>query len=257
MKKAQPVALIGSGKLTDSPVTRVLRGSSALGPVLATSYRLASRIANSLRAGHAVKGYAELDSCRLILLSVPHEVLPSVIGSLAAAEIDWTNKAVVLCSMLRDSSELSAISALGAAVGSLSPIPGFEDAIYLLEGDADAVLESGRLLKQQRKRVVAVARNHKPYYLAALTCTGSLAFALQLAAVESLRHAGIPSTLGLNMIEKQLMKTLRSYAKAGRKVYSPPRALAVQLRALSASDPELAHYLEQSARLAARLLEKR
>jgi len=257
MKKAQPVALIGSGKLTDSPVTRLLRQSSALGPVMAPSYRLASRIANSLRAGHPVKDYEELDPCRLILLSVPVDILPSILTSLARSEINWTDKAVVLCNMLRDSNELSSLSALGASVGSLSSIPGFEDALYLIEGDGVAVRESGRLIKQQGRRFVAIERNRKPLYLAALTCTGSLAFAMQFAASECLRHVGIPSTLGLTILEKQMMKTLRSYAKAGRKVYSPPRALASQIRALGTTDPELAHYLEQSAKLAARLLEKR
>ena len=256
MKKAQPVALIGSGRLTDSPVTRLLRSSPALGPVMAPSYRLASRIANSLRAGHAAKDYAELDHSRLILLAVPHEVLPSIIASLTTAEINWTNKAVVLCNMLRDSSELSALSGLGASVGSLSPIPGSEDALYLIEGDAAAIRESSRLLTQQHKRAVAIERNRKPFYLAALTCTGSLAFALQLAASECLRHAGISSTVALSILEKQLKKTLRSYAKAGRKVYPPPRALSNQLRTLASTDPELAHYLEQSAKLATRLLEK-
>lgn len=256
MKKAQPVALIGSGRLTDSPVTRLLKGSAALGPVMAPSFRLASRIANSLRAGHAVKDYSELDSCRVILLSIPPETLPSVIANLSAAEINWTNKSVVLCSRLRDSSELISLSTRGASIGSLSPIPGFEDALYLLEGDAAAIRESSRLLKQQHKRVVAIERDHKQFYLAAQTCTASLAFALQLAAAECLGRAGISSTLALSILEKQLMKTLRSYAKAGRKVYPPPTGLANQLRALSSIEPELAHYLEQGSKLASRLVDK-
>lgn len=255
MKKAQPVALIGSGRLTDSPLTRLLRGSPALGPVMAPSYRLASRIANTLRTGQAVKDYAALNGSRLILLAVPHETLPSIVDGLTAAKIEWPGKTVILCSSLRDSTELSALSALGASVGTLTTVPGFEDALYLIEGDPEAIRESSRLLKQRHKRIVAIERQRKAFYLAALTCTGSLAFALQLAAADCLRHAGIPSTLALGIVEKQLMKTLRSYAKAGRKVYPPPRGLAVQLRALIEREPELAHYLEKSAELAARLME--
>ncbi len=58
MKKAQSVGLIGTGSLTDSPLTRFWWLSERLGPVKSASYRVASRIANMLQAGHPVKDYA-------------------------------------------------------------------------------------------------------------------------------------------------------------------------------------------------------
>jgi hypothetical protein len=76
MKKAQSVGLIGTGSLTDSPLTRFRWLSERLGPVKSASYRVASRIANMLRAGHPVKDYVEFESCELILICVPEDTVP-------------------------------------------------------------------------------------------------------------------------------------------------------------------------------------
>jgi len=256
MKRAKPVALIASGKLTGLPVTALLRLWAQLGPVMAPSYRLASRIANSFRAGHPVKDYAEFDACRLILVLVPDQVLPKVIAGMLSAAVCWRGKAVVLCSSRLDSSELSAFSAHGASIGSLSPIPGFEDSRYLIEGDPLALRESKQLVEHRHERVVPIERALKPLYLASLTCTGSLLFALLAAASECLRQAGVPSSLATTLLDKQVGKTLRSYLKAGRKAYPPPQELSKQVSALMATDPELAQYLEQSSCLAEHLMEK-
>ncbi len=185
MKRVKPVALVGAGNFTDSSLTRFLRFSDQLGPVKSPSYRLASRISNIFRSGHPVKDYAELDACRLILVCVPDKTLPKVVSEMAASGISWQGKAIVLCSMWLDSSHLSELSAHGGSIGSLSPIPGFEgleDFRYLVEGDKLAILEAKRLLAHQRQRVIAIERSLKPFYLAALTCTGDLLFALMVAA---------------------------------------------------------------------------
>src|SRR5260370_35630402 len=118
MKKATPVALIGAGKLAGSPVARFQWLSKQLGPVKSSSFRLASRIANSLRAGHPGKDYAEFDACRLILVSVPDEMLPRVVGELASAGISWRGKAVVVCTAWLNSRSFEALSRARAAVGS-------------------------------------------------------------------------------------------------------------------------------------------
>ena len=253
MKKARQVALIASGKFTDSPVTRLLRLYDRLGPVLSPSYRVASRLANSLRAGHPVKGYTEVDACRLIVISVPDEKLPQMVNELASSGICWDGKVVMLCSTWLGSCELEMLAARGAAVGSISPIPGFEDSWYLVEGDKLAIQETKRLVQRGQRRLVTIERHRKPFYLASLTCTGSLIFALLVAAAEALRHAGVTQVEAGEMLERHCQKTLRSYRKAGRNGFPAVREIPKQLRALMAADPELAYYVEQSARLAARM----
>jgi predicted short-subunit dehydrogenase-like oxidoreductase (DUF2520 family) len=260
MKRAKPVALVGAGNLTDSPLTRFLKQSDQLGPVKSQSYRLASRISNIFRAGHPVKNYAELDACGFILVCVPDQMLPKIVSELAESGISWRGKAVVLCSMLLDSSHLAELCARGGSIGSLSPVPGFdglEDFRYLVEGDKLAILEAKRLLANHRQGVIAIERSLKPFYLAALTCTGNLLFALLVAASESLRHAGLSSPVSAAILEKQFGKALRSYLRSGRNISPTPHELSRQLHALSAADPTLAHYIEQSCRISSRLLAER
>jgi predicted short-subunit dehydrogenase-like oxidoreductase (DUF2520 family) len=189
MKKAQSVGLICTGSLTDSPLTRFWWLSERLGPVKSASYRVASRIANMLQAGHPVKDYAEFESCDLILVCVPEETVPEVVSEMASAGISWRGKAVVLCSTWLDSGELHQLSALGASVGSISPISGFDDERYLVEGDPLAIRQSKSLVEYRDRRAIAIERPLKPFYLAALTCTGTLLFALLNVASESLRRA--------------------------------------------------------------------
>jgi predicted short-subunit dehydrogenase-like oxidoreductase (DUF2520 family) len=255
MKKAQSVGLIGTGSLTDSPLTRFRWLSERLGPVKSTSYRLASRIANMLQAGHPVRDYTEFEACVLVLVCVSEEDVPRVVSEMLSSGISWRGKAVVLCSTWLDSGALRDLSAHGALVGSINPIPGFDDRRYLAEGDALAIRESKRLLEHRDCRVVAIERPLKPFYLAAFTCTGSLLFALVHVAFEALRHSGVSPGVSATLLERQITRTLRSFLKGGRRAYPEPRELPRQLRALSAASPELEHYFEQSCRLASRLMD--
>src|ERR1700733_1580894 len=259
MKKAPSVGLIGTGNLTDSPLTRFWWLSERLGPVKSATYRVASRIANMLQAGHPVKDYAEFESCTLILVCVPEETVPQVVSELVSSGISWRGKAVVLCSTWLDSVDLRELAARGASVGSISPIPGFpiqgsDDERYLVEGDPFAIRQSKSLVEYRERRAVAIERPLKPFYLAALTCTGTLLFALLRVAFEALRRARISPGLSATLLERQMTRTLRSFLKGGRRAYPPPRELPRQLRALSAGNPELAYYLEQSCHLASLLM---
>jgi predicted short-subunit dehydrogenase-like oxidoreductase (DUF2520 family) len=257
MKKARSVGLIVAGNLTDSPLKRFHWLSERLGPVKSASYRVASRIANMLQAGHPVKDYAKFESCSCILVCVPEEILAQLISEMASAGISWRGKAVILCSTWLDSGELHLLASRGASVGSICPIPGFDDAHFLVEGDALAIRQSKNLVEYRHRRAVAIERPLKPFFLAALTCTGTLLFALLHVASESLRLARVPRTLSGVILEGQLSRSLRAYLKGGLRASAGLHALPRQLQALSSANPELANYLEQTSRLAAQLLAKR
>ncbi len=257
MKKLTSVGLVAAGNLTDSPLARFRWLSTHLGPVKSSSFRVARRIVNIIEAGHAVRDYTDLDHCRTVLLCVPDEQLPKITGELLSADISWRGKAVVLFSTWLDSSQLDEFSRRGAAIGSVSPIPGFDETRYLVEGDRLAIREATSLVADRDRRAVAIERSLKPFYLAALTCTGNLLFTLLLAASEALHRAGVPALLSGNILDRQLSKTFRSFLRGGRNAYPGVRELSPQLHALRSANPALAHYVEQSARLAAQLMEKR
>ena len=67
MKKAKPVALIEAGSFSASPLARFKWPPERLGPVKAPSFRLASRIANRLKAGHPVKDLKAINPANLHL----------------------------------------------------------------------------------------------------------------------------------------------------------------------------------------------
>jgi len=257
MKKSTPVGLVAAGNLTDSPLSRFRWLASRLGPVKSASFRVARRIVNIIEAGHAVRDYADLDSCRTILICVPDDQLPKIIAELLSSEIVWRGKAVVIFSTWLDSSQLDELSRRGAAIGSISPIPGFDETRYLVEGDRLAIRETSSLVEDRERRAVAIEREHKLFYLAALTCTGNLLFTLILAASEALHHAGVPALLSGTILDRQLSRTFRSFLRGGKNAYPEVRELVPQLRALRSVNPALARYIEQSTSLAAQLMEKR
>src|SRR3984885_12977342 len=215
MKKAQSVGLIATGNLTESPLTRFWWLSERLGPVKSASYRVASRIANMLQAGHPVKDYAEFETCDLILVCVHEDTVSQVGSEMVSSGISWEDNSGVLWSPWLDSGELRELSARGASVGSISPIPGFDDERYLVEGDPMAIRQSKSLVEHRGRRAVAVERPLKPFYLAALTCTGTLLCALLRVAFESLQHAAGPPALSATLLERQMNRTLRSFLKGG------------------------------------------
>src|SRR5437660_9487619 len=98
MSRRQQVGLIAAGKLTDSPLVRMWALRERLGPVKASSMRVASRIANSLRAGHPVGDYEKFEGCGLILISVPDALLPKIVAELSTQPLTWADKTLVLCS---------------------------------------------------------------------------------------------------------------------------------------------------------------
>lgn len=257
MKRAKSVALIGAGKLTDSSLSRFYWLSDRLGPVKSSSFRLASRIANQLRAGYPVKDYLEFQESELILICVPDPMVPEVLQDLASAPIDFKGKAVVLSSLWEDSGELQQFSERGAAIGSICLIPGFDDLRYLVEGDRLAVFHCRRLVEHRDRKAVTIERSLKPFYLAALACTGSVLFSVLIAADQALRTAGVASADSSTILQKQVSRTLRTFVRTGGKSRSMSHDLSGQARALAATNPDLARYMEQSARFAEKLVENR
>jgi len=256
MKRPKSVALVGGGNFSSSSLARFWSLSEKLGPVKASSFRLASRIANALRAGYPVKDFAEFNTCTVVLISVPDRSLLEVIAQLGSAGISWRGKSVILCSECRGSCDLRELAVRGAATASLTAIPGFHNSRFLLEGDRRAVQHAKHLIETREVHSVTIEGGLKPLYLAALTCTTSLLFPLIMVATEALRRANVPAAASKSILEKQILNCLRSYARGGKRAYEPPQELFTQLHALSARDPRFAHYVEQSSRLAEQVLHR-
>ncbi len=216
MKKPLRVALVGAGQFSGSPLSHVPGLAEHLGPVKAPSFRVASRIANSLRGGTAVNRYEDFAECALILINVPDALAPEIAAELACSELTWKDKAVVLCSDRLDAGSLAGLARLGAITGSLSVVPGFEDSWLLLEGGKPVEREMRPLIKRRGVRITVVAEGSKARYLDGLDRLGR-AFVPQVRdALESMRAAGISNAQAFAILEKQAARTMRSCFRSGK-----------------------------------------
>ena len=182
---------------------------------------------------------------------------PKLLPSCLRPKSLWRGKAVVLCSTWLDSSELHQLAQAAPPLAPLARFPASTKPATWWRATGSPYAKPRSLVEDRDRRAIAIERPLKPFYLAALTCTGTLLFTLLLAASEALHRAGIPALLSGNILDRQLAKTFRSFLRGGRNAYPAVRELSPQLRALRSVNSSLADYIEQSAELAAQLVEKR
>lgn len=251
------MALVGAGRVSASLIARLPRLSQRLGPVAAQSYRLASRIANSLGAGFAVKSYEECATARIFLLCVPELRLERVVQDLARCGISWSGKVVVICDTRMGSGPADPLRELGAAAGSLQLIEkSSPQRQFLIEGDAVAVRESRRLIQQMHGRAFEIDRERLPIYWAGISFATSLFTPLMDASACLFTQAGIDSQTAMRLSGSFFQESLRSYLRAGRKSWKGALAegdmerLASEMEALERMNPRLARHYRASVQFA-------
>jgi hypothetical protein len=233
--KALRAGLICAGGVSKSFIARLPALLRTVGPVKATSLRVARRIANSLRAGHPVEDYATLNRCALIWIALPEAALDRVLRELSS-EISISGKMMVICGTARSSTGLCAGSA------TLDAIPGDEHTL-VAEGDADALRELRRLASAERRRLIEIPAAAKSSYLAGVHLASDLLLPYVDAAVEMLRASGFSRSQATQIAEGLGTGVLRAYAKAGRKAWSGAMTLDLRgsrerdLGAIRGADP--------------------
>jgi predicted short-subunit dehydrogenase-like oxidoreductase (DUF2520 family) len=260
MKRLRPAALVGAGRLSTSFLSRLPGLIDYLGPIKAQTYRLASRLANNLRAGYSVKTYEELDDSRIILIAVPDPDLRKTVDDLARAKVHWRGKVAVVCGTSSDSNQLGALMSAGAATASLDEIDGFEGSKYVAEGHNRALREIRRLIERNGAKMLQLRPRQKAVYAAGVSFATSLITPLIEASFECLSRAGLTPARASSVIGTLVERSVRGYAKAGKKAWSGPLAHGYsveamrQADALARIDPLLSEYFEQNCRFALRLL---
>ena len=167
--------LLGAGAVSRSFISRLPRKAEEIGPVCALSYRVASRIANSLRAGVASKNVAELDGVPTILLCSNVQSLERLLLLLAGGKIDWPGKRVLLCDTVCDalfgmgdgSSVFRRFRDAGASLASMCQmeLPGR----YLLQGDGEATKDARAIVRKLEGRAIQLPPNRAALFQAGMT----------------------------------------------------------------------------------------
>lgn len=242
--KLQGLGLVCTGGVTRSFVARLPALLSRLGPIKASSFRVARQISGSLRAGQASSHYSALELCPLICFAVPESMLERALHDFAAqAPIHRTM--LVLCDSERESGAIP-LDGTGARVASLNAIPDSRDRIFAAEGHRDTLRAIRRLLEEDGRKLIELEPGAKPLLFAGLRFAAPLLLPWIAAAIESLRAAGLSRGEAAAIAEHIGTRTLRRYAKAG--VRSWNKKTAATLR--HALEHDLEHIRRCDARLA-------
>lgn len=247
MSAAPRTALIATGPVSASWVAKLPGLRLNLEFVKAGSLRVASRIANTLHAGFAVDHYEDLRHAELILIAIPAQDLPDILTEFARASLHWERHVIILCGNRLDTQYLHPLRELGARIGSLDIMDGFDDQRFLFEGDRPALQRLKRLVEAKGKaKIVEMEERRRAVYEAGLTFANGMAFQLIAAAIEAMRGAGLPEKQAAIAVETALMRALRAYVHGGRRGWTGPLAegdrheLSRQYQGLLETNPALA-----------------
>lgn len=236
MNKLRPVALLASGKLMQSFLLSVPGFRERIGPVKASSLRVASRIANTLQAGFPVADCAQLGDCPAIFVCVPDEALARTMLELADSPLDWAGRMVVLCDSLHTTASLGGVSACGAYTASITATPG-SGAMIIVEGHRAAIANLKPMLGRAAHMIRIDARQKANYFRALKIA--SLSAPLAAMAGERLRECGLTPAETKSLVQSTFQHAIHAYVKCGRKVLSTAgdvHSIAALRRALTGAD---------------------
>lgn len=247
MESRHRYGILAAGAVSGSLIGRLPSRRRDVGPVCAVSYRVASRIANTLRAGYPVRTADELGEVRGVLFHSPPEHLDNLLEVLGRAEIDWTGKALVFCDCFASQVIRRRFEARGAstAVARLFGVP----PRIIVEGDDGAALRIvQRMARELRLKAVGISQGAGDLFDAAVTLGGAAITPLIDCAASLLRDAGIRDIEAARFASSLFEQTARDYAHSGKQswVWYVRSPLVKRLEAqIAASGPHLERVLRE------------
>lgn len=222
MRRARSLALVCAGPISRTSLSRLPRLREQLGLVKASSYRLASRAVNSLRAGFPVHSYEELGSASLILISVPEPVVQAVVYELSNAKISWHGKVVALYETAHDTAILCALGVKGAEIATVNTIGGHERNEFLLEGSSAALRTIRKFLLTRSSRTIEVRHGRKSDYMDAVHLAANVVPSLVEAISERLRSSGLTRSESERLAQDMLTNAMKAFFRAGARAVRVP-----------------------------------
>jgi predicted short-subunit dehydrogenase-like oxidoreductase (DUF2520 family) len=206
--------IVGAGGVSGGIIGQLPRNAVALGPVGGVSFRVASRIANTLKAGWPVRSLDELDGVRLILFHSPQEQFTVLLDELAAARIHWPGKSLVFCDCGADLAATARFRDLGASVAKMCRcgLPGR----LLVQGNAPALTLASSLVRELRFKPVVIAEGSEALFDAGVTLGSAAITPLIDAVARILRHCGVRDAESVQLATALFARTVGEYAHSGR-----------------------------------------
>lgn len=204
--------LIAAGAVNSSFIGRLPGKARSLGPVAGVSYRVASRIANTLRAGAPARSVKELDSVRLILFHSPASQHEALVEILRTSGIQWPGKSLIFCDS--DASCAEEFRNCGASVASVRTcaIPGR----MIVEGANPALAVALRMIRSLRMKAIQIEAGSAAALDAAINlATGALTPLIDHCST-LLRQCGLRDSEAMKLAAVLFERTAREYAHSGR-----------------------------------------
>ena len=218
-----PAALVIEGNLTASPVLKLPRMPSELGPIKAGSLRIARRVSNFLQAGHAVASYEELQASKLVLLRLPDSSVERVVDEICASELVLEGLAFVLCDTWLGSETLNRLRQKGAAVATTCQIHAAHGMPYFAaEGMAAATRPLRKLLDRCDARMIEIRPGTKELLFGAELLTTALPIPIFMAAQQALRACGIAGHPLFTLLEGGAQQMFRACCAGARLTWGGP-----------------------------------
>jgi predicted short-subunit dehydrogenase-like oxidoreductase (DUF2520 family) len=209
--------VLGAGAVRTSLIGRLPKRACAIGPVCSTSYRVASRIANSVGAGYPVRSAAELRVVRAVLVSMPPEHLEGAVALLRNAAIDWRGKALIFCDCAPDPESRREFGEKGASTAVAREF----GTRLIAEGEDRAALRAVQgLARELGLKPVEISKGAGGMFGAAVLLGSAAITPLIDRAAELLRAAGIRDGEASRMAASLFAQTARDYAHSGRQSWA-------------------------------------
>ena len=207
-------ALIAAGSVGKTLIGRLPAKSRQIGPVAAVSYRVASRIANSLRAGRSVRDLTDIDESQVILFHAPPEQIRLLLHLCFAAPVNWQGRTMIFCDCEPPPSALARLHADGVftAIARSFGVPGFA----AIQGGPHALPVARRMVRDIGLRPLEIASDRANLFSAAVTLATAALTPLVDRAAYLLRCAGLRDGDSIRVAEILFQQTVKGYAHSGR-----------------------------------------
>ncbi len=210
--------LIGAGAVSRSLIARLPAKTEELGPVAAQSFRVASRLANSLRAGTAVRTVEELNPARNILFYSNPASCMDLAALLLAAKIDWRGRHLIVCETALPLEQLDFLRDAGASLAAIQAmgLPGR----YLVEGDEAATKTARSLVRKVQGKVILLGEKRAALFQAGVTVATALLTPRVDMAAQLFRMAGLRDKQAMELAAAMVERTARGYGHSGRQSWT-------------------------------------
>jgi len=211
--------VLAAGAVRTSLIGRLASRARDLGPVCGVSYRVASRIANALRAGYPVRTVDELGVSRAVLVYSPPEQLERLLELLEKAEIDWSGKAIIFCECDLSHGIPERFAQKGASQAVIREL--HVPPRLIAEGAEGAALHIVQgLARELGLKAVGISQGSADLFAAAITLGSAAITPLIDRATALLREAGVRDVEAVRITSAVFEQTARDYAHSGKQSWA-------------------------------------